>query len=412
MIGTQLAAADLEHALPELLAAAAVVAIVPATDLKGWAADMAWEVARAAARGGRRTALVDCFVDAPSLHAAAGAANDEGLVDVFEYGASLNRAVQQQPQANLFFIPAGTFASEPGAVMTNPRWRRLSAGFRHEEALLLLYVAPEHLATLAAEPDGIIVLSPRGLELAVADVPDVMAAVGHGMKVLAVVAEETGAGFEVRGSRADVVAEAEAAPTPEVAVEITRTPHPAPVTPHPAPGTPAPVRRPSAPLSLIIEDHRPKPWGRFMVTAFALAAAVLAILFWQDLRTFVGKLDFSVRRADVAAADANLDSARLPPAPVVAPPAVESLPFAVEVRSGRALPAALALADSLESRRVPAIVAPIRLRGAAAIWHVYAGPYATEARADSALTALRAARTITKSSRASARSVIALSCVS
>ena len=33
-------------------------------------------------------------------------------------------------------------------LLQNPRWRRLSAGFRHEEALLLLYVGAEHLGGL------------------------------------------------------------------------------------------------------------------------------------------------------------------------------------------------------------------------------------------------------------------------
>jgi Mrp family chromosome partitioning ATPase len=152
--GTQLVSGDIERYVPSLLAESSVVALVPATELKGWAAEMAWRVARAAAAGGRRTALVDCFVDAPTLHAVAGAGNEEGLVDAFEYGASLNRIVQAQQQSNLFFIPAGTFNPQPQEVMQNPRWRRLSAGFRYEEALLLLYVSADHLDGLAAGTEG------------------------------------------------------------------------------------------------------------------------------------------------------------------------------------------------------------------------------------------------------------------
>ena len=235
-------------------------------------------------------------------------------------------------------------------------------------------------------------LSPRGLELTVADAPGLLAAVGHGMKVLAVVADEAGTGFEVRGARAEVEADAGLAPQVEGNDESTRTSHLAPRIPSPdeSPRT----SHLAPPLSFIVDQNRPRPWGRLVAAAFALTAAVLAILFWRDLRTFIGKLDFGVHRADEAAAAATVDSARLPPAALAEPPAVESLPFAVEVRSGRAMPAALLLADSLESRHVPAIVAPIRLRGAAALWRVYAGPYASLARADSALTALHAAGVI------------------
>ena len=78
---------------------------------------------------------MDCFVNAPTLHGAGGESGDEGLVDAFEYGASLNRIVQQQPQADLFFIPAGTYSADAEPLMQHPRWKRLSAGFRHEEAM-------------------------------------------------------------------------------------------------------------------------------------------------------------------------------------------------------------------------------------------------------------------------------------
>jgi hypothetical protein len=366
----QLTDALIEREVPGIVAGAAVVALVPATQLKGWAAEMAWRVARAAAAGGRRTALVDGFVDAPTLHTVAGAGNDEGIVDAFEYGASLNRIVQQQPEASLFFIPAGTYNSDPHQVMTNPRWRRLSAGFRHEEALLLLYVAAEHLGNLAAEPDGMIVLAPQGLDLAVADAPAVAAAVGHGLPLLAVVADE-----EVLAAPAGMPADFETAQTVE-------SPRPTAASAKPA------LRRRggSAPMQMLV-DGQPTGgrWKAVLLGAVILVAfAALALVMFrpESLRSFL-----PVAPSPDSLAATHLDSARLP-AP--APPPVESLPYAVQVAATRTLPAAFVIADSLEADAVPAVVAPIRLAQRGAFFRVYAGPYATQARADSTLRILRA----------------------
>src|SRR5260221_7453653 len=76
--GLQLLADDLDREIPGLMANAAVVALVPATELRGWAAEMAWRIARAAAAGGRRTVLVDCMVDSPTLHGAEEGPHQEG----------------------------------------------------------------------------------------------------------------------------------------------------------------------------------------------------------------------------------------------------------------------------------------------------------------------------------------------
>jgi len=370
----QLSDTQIEQEIPGILTGTAVVALVPATELKGWAAEMAWRVARAAAASGRRTALVDGFVDAPTLHTVAGAGNDEGLVDAFEYGASLNRIVQQQPEASLFFISAGTYNSDARQMMTNPRWRRLSAGFRHEEALLLLYVSPDHLDTLAAEPDGMIVLSPQGLDLAVADAPAVAAAVGRGLPLLAVVAED---GIVPAGTTT-------LEPEPIAADEVES---PQPEEPPPPPAFRR--RGGSAPMQLLV-DSQPTG-GRWMwivlaILVLGVAAAVAAARFRPGI--FRSLMPSAAPAPDSLAA-AKLDSARLPPPPPPPPP-VESLPFAVQVAATRTLVTALTVADSLEVDTVPSVVAPIRLAQRGAYFRVYAGPFATQARADSALRALRA----------------------
>jgi hypothetical protein len=367
----QLGPGDLTANVPQLMQGAAVVALVPATELKGWGAEMAWAIARAAAAAGRRTALVDCFVDAPTLHAGAGAGsdNDEGLVDVFEYGASLNRIVQQQPQANLFFIPAGTFAPDAQPLMENPRWRRLSAGFRHEEALLLLYVAAEHLGNLAAAPDGMIVLAPQGLGTAATEAPAVMEAIGRGMPLLAVVAEITGVvkssydPGEDSGTEVEAWAEAEVEPTPSppresVARSFTMTP---------------------------AAGRRVPGW---LWAAVLLGCAAGGAWYWRD------RIPYQRWLAALAAArgTATRDSATAPaPAAGAATRLSEPLPWAVSVAALSSVEAAIALGESLEARAVPAMIAPLRLPNRALIHRVYAGPWRDSASADSVLGALRAA---------------------
>ncbi len=150
--------------LPALAGRAGVLALVPVDPSAPWAAATAWAVAREAAGLGRRTLLVDCFVDAPRLHAAVGAPGEDGIVDAFEYGASLNRIAQRQGGSELFFVPAGTFAADPAALLANPRWPRLAAGFRHEGALLVLYVPSAALPSVAQWTDAILVLAPEGYD--------------------------------------------------------------------------------------------------------------------------------------------------------------------------------------------------------------------------------------------------------
>src|SRR2546425_2400876 len=62
----------LDNLIAPLLDGQSLVALVPATgDLK-WAAAAAWDVARAAAQHGRRVALVDLWIEDPTLHEVVG----------------------------------------------------------------------------------------------------------------------------------------------------------------------------------------------------------------------------------------------------------------------------------------------------------------------------------------------------
>jgi cell division septation protein DedD len=157
----QLPLSRLGHLVPPLVDNAALVALVTITTDLPWAAKAAWDIARIAARDGRRVALVDLCLEHPALHEIVGLQATEGIVDAFEYGVSLNKAAHEV--TGVFIIPAGSETAHPTEVYAHPRWPRLQAGFRSEGALLLALLPLAGLAQLSAVPDGVLVLAPEGV---------------------------------------------------------------------------------------------------------------------------------------------------------------------------------------------------------------------------------------------------------
>jgi cell division septation protein DedD len=151
----------LGHLVPPLVDQAALVALVTMTNDLPWAAKAAWDIARIAARDGRRVALVDLCLENPALHEIVGLHATEGIVDAFEYGVSLNKAAHEV--TGVFIIPAGSETAHPGEVYAHARWPKLQAGFRSEGALLLALLPLSGLAQFSAAPDGALVLAPEGV---------------------------------------------------------------------------------------------------------------------------------------------------------------------------------------------------------------------------------------------------------
>ena len=177
----------LDGLVPSLVAGQALVALVPASgDLK-WTAGAAWDVARAAALSERRIALVDLWLEHPTLHETVGLAPTEGIVDAFEYDVSLTKAAREVDR--VFFIGAGTVTAHAGDLFANPRWKKLHGGFRVEDALLLLYLSAGALARLATVPDGLFVLSPDGYEPESSIGQGITAVMERGVPLLGVVRE-------------------------------------------------------------------------------------------------------------------------------------------------------------------------------------------------------------------------------
>ena len=91
----QLPLSRLGHLVPPLVDNASLIGLIPVTDDAQWAAKAAWDIARIAARDGRRVALVDLCLEHPVLHETVGLKATEGIVDAFEYGVSLNKAAHE-----------------------------------------------------------------------------------------------------------------------------------------------------------------------------------------------------------------------------------------------------------------------------------------------------------------------------
>src|SRR5213596_1551336 len=323
----QLPLSRLGHLVPPLIDDAALVALMPVTDDLQWAAKAAWDIARIAARDGRRVALVDLCLENPALHEMVGLHATEGIVDAFEYGVSLNKAAHEV--TGVFIIPAGSETANPAQVYAHPRWPKLQAGFRSEGALLLALLPLTGLAQFSAAPDGALVLAPEGVG------PEF--GLPHDVPLLGVVRDR----WLPSGPRV-------AAPAMTVAV--------------------ADERRPGLRLALA-----------------ALVVAALAVGGWALLAR--ARESLVAPPAPPPAPTTSTTSTNLhqpPPRPVAVPH--DTLGWTIQLAAYASLDKALAHADRLAADAgVPALVTPVAQSGNGPVWYrVLAGSYATRSAAGSA----------------------------
>ena len=319
----------LDNLLPALLQSQALVALVAVTGDLRWAAKTAWDVARIAAKDGRRVALVDLWVDEPVLHDVKGLPPAGGVVDVFERGEDLTAAAQQV--GDVFFIAAGSSTAAPEFLLAHPRWKKLQAGFRSEDALLLLFLSGPALAKLSAVPDGVILLAPEGVDLASPGSRGIVAAQQAGVPLLGVVRERW---------------------------------------------TPPPMRIP-------LEAAEPPRRSRLTLALGLVAVAVAGLGGWSLLATAHESPEPPVA---VTTPDSIVTAATSsqPPAPVPTPTR-DTMPWTIQLAAYGSVAKALAQADRLASDDVPAVVTPVTLAGSGTIWYrVLAGAYPTR---DSAVAA-------------------------
>lgn len=120
----------------------------------------------------RRVAVGDLFAESPPIQELVQTEDPHGLVDSFLYGVSLSKIAYEVPGAGqLFVMPSGTEPPTYEEILPNPRWHRLTAGFREVGALLVL-AAPAsapHIEKLVSATDGAILVGegvPRKLPVA------------------------------------------------------------------------------------------------------------------------------------------------------------------------------------------------------------------------------------------------------
>ena len=135
-----------------------VVAIIPTTKNDRWASSQAWNIARAAAGLDSHVVLVDLSLERPVLDNEADNPAEEGIVDAFLYGVSLNRVARAQEPPGLHYIGVGTPTARPEEVWSHARWQRLAKGFTSEGALLLLFTPPSAIPHMTLLPNALILL--------------------------------------------------------------------------------------------------------------------------------------------------------------------------------------------------------------------------------------------------------------
>lgn len=159
MTTRNLSRGDALHTVPPLLTGKTLIALVPLGADLDWAGRAAWDVARGCAVT-RRVALIDLRLADPTLHRVPQLPLGEGVVDALEYDRSWDLVAREIDR--VFFIGAGGDAPDPDAVLAHPRWRALHAGFRSENALLLVFCSASTVDQLGSAPDGVVLLAPVG----------------------------------------------------------------------------------------------------------------------------------------------------------------------------------------------------------------------------------------------------------
>ncbi|MEX0692051.1 MAG: SPOR domain-containing protein [Gemmatimonadales bacterium] len=305
---------------PEQAAAAldstVTVALLVATDATAPAT--AWSLARHLAPD-RPTALIDLTLGEGALDATADATGPEGIVDVFEFGASWSHVARPQHTPGLHFVPDGTPTADPHAIWGHARWEKLKRGFVQQGALLILYVPPKALADLA----------PRA---------DAMVALGSGPSLATVRTLAAGRGLPLLGPIAG------------------RQPEPDKASPE-APPPPTPSRT----------TARWVPWA----VGAGAALAVFAVAF-ELLQPRASDPTATPTPPPVAAATMAPEPTPPPdePAPTAASaPATDTLFYAVQVAAFNQLGQARDAAGTLEAAGHVVAIAPVRIGSRQVLWY-------------------------------------------
>lgn len=139
----------------------AQVVLVTAPSAACGASTVAANFALAAAQAGRRVALVDANLRAPSLHHMFAVAPETGLVEALSDDLALDTAAMPS-LPGIALIPAGGSAAQPSELLDSARFDRLLAELRKRFDLIVLDSPPAlavtDAAVLASKADAAIVV--------------------------------------------------------------------------------------------------------------------------------------------------------------------------------------------------------------------------------------------------------------
>ncbi|PJK29028.1 GumC family protein [Minwuia thermotolerans] len=99
-------------------------------------------VARAAAKAGQRTILVDCDLRKPSVHESLRVPNGQGVVEILTGAADLNDAIEIDLKSGLHYITAGAKAPNPPDALGSAAMRQLIGELENRYDLVILDTPP------------------------------------------------------------------------------------------------------------------------------------------------------------------------------------------------------------------------------------------------------------------------------
>ena len=124
---------------PAAALTAVALVVAPGARASGWGARAAAALA-SSWRGPRRVLLADLDLENPTLHETVGARNDEGVIDLLEYGLSAGRLMQPGGAGAYDFLPAGIFTPDAGAILRHEGWSRVLMEIAARRGTLLAWV--------------------------------------------------------------------------------------------------------------------------------------------------------------------------------------------------------------------------------------------------------------------------------
>ncbi len=351
---------DLRQPDASLFADHTVVLMTPVTADATWAAECAWELARAATADARRVALIDLSLEHPVLDPHPPS---EGIVDAFLYGASLNHVAQAQDTPGLHFVSAGSYAANPAEVWESPRWSRLAMGFAQEGALLLAFVPPSALERCALNPDALIVLAPKGYDHERDTEPGITHQLNMGVPTMTVVWDP-----KVTAPDEGAMPRFGSVMPPPSPTDQTQLPEPQPALTE-------------ATSASTTEFRGFKPGSRrLLMAASPVAVAVVALSVWLSARSDDSRNTPIVARPVIAASAPLVNESDRNRG--------DTLFYSVQVAAFNAAERALGHAAELERDDLAAAVTPVRIGNQGVWYRVILGLLPSPTAADSVLREL------------------------